>query len=491
MAPTSSISAYRSFSRGAVISLAGVIAAGIISYLTRRVMTLKLSPEEYGFFYGAFSFVSLGLAVVDLGLAKTGTVLMAKYAARGDRQTVNLFFSIIFIIKLSSSVLVGILVWFWSPILVQNYFSFPGGLPTMRCLALFIPLQTLGGLAIGSLEAMQDFGTRTLLQTIYYAIVLALVLLLTGSLKTLAPALAYCAGAIFLLTGIIHLVRRHDVRMVWEIQKWRRAWPETWIYARWLTLSVVALGTMNYIDTLMLTRLSDLPSVAGYQVALPLAQIGRSLIFLPVVFMPIAAALWQRGQWRQLQESCNFITLLMCFGSGSAFLLLLPLAGNLISLLFDERYRWAASSLVALGSGMPLLVLAEFYLNTLCGMEKPRPAAAAAGLGLFVNVVANLVFIPLFGALGAALATLLSYFLAALFAWLYLLRKLAFRPAWGPLLILMLLPWPLALLFDLQVAPASSVAWLKCLSAWVLYGACGFFLLSAGIVALRPARPDR
>ncbi|HDS15624.1 MAG TPA: hypothetical protein ENN66_03250 [Proteobacteria bacterium] len=480
-----SASAYKSFSRGAALALTGVIAAGIISYLTRRILARELSPEEYGFFYGAFSFVSLGLAVVDLGLAKTGTVLMAKYAARGDRQTVNLFFSIVFIIKLSSSVLVGILVWFWSPILVQNYFSFPGGLPTMRCLALFIPLQTLGGLAIGSLEAMQDFGTRTLLQTIYYAIVLALVFILTKRFNTLAPALAYCAGAIFLLTGIIHLARRHNLRVIWKRRAWGKAWPETWVYARWLTLSVVALGTMNYIDTLMLTWLSDLPSVAGYQVALPLAQIGRSLIFLPVVFMPIAAGLWQRNQLHQLRESCSFITLLMSFCSGAAFLLLLPEAGNLMALLFHERYRWAASSLVALGSGMPLLVLAEFYLNTICGMEQPRVAAGAALLGLLVNIFANLIFIPRFGALGAALATLLSYFLVALGAWFYLLRKLAFRLPWRPLLSLILCPLPLALLFDLKVAPKGSAAWMKCLSAWFLYGAIGLFWLGATLVSRR------
>ena len=88
-------SAYKTFTRGAVISLFGVLLAGIISYLTRRVLVLHLSPLEYGFFYSVFAFVSLGLAVVDLGLGQSGTVLMAKYAARGKMGRVNLFFSII------------------------------------------------------------------------------------------------------------------------------------------------------------------------------------------------------------------------------------------------------------------------------------------------------------------------------------------------------------------------------------------------------------
>lgn len=478
--PSSSSSAYKTFSRGAVISLLGAILVGIISYFTRRVLVLHLSPVEYGFFYSAFAFVSLGLAVVDLGLGKSGTVLMAKYAARGKMGRVNLFFSIILLLKLLTGLLLGLLIWFWAPSLVNDYFSFAGGLTALLCLSLFIPLQAVGGFIINSLEAMQAFGARTVIQTIYYGTILGLVILFTAHLKTLAPALAYCGAAALILTGgLIYLKARYGLRFIWHYRRWLTVWPEAWTYARWLTLSVIALATMNSIDTLMLTWLSGLNIVAGYQVALPIAQIARSLVFLPVVFMPIAADLWQHRKLTQIKEICNLVTLLMVFCAGAGFLILLPMAGDLIALLFDGRYRWAASTLVILGSGMPLLVVAQFYLNTLSGMGRPRIAAIAALAGLFANVVLNLILIPHFGSLGAALATILSFLLIALFAYFELRRELALHLSWGPILIL------LAMVLIASFCYSFCGANIWALLTLPLYCGVGVFVLYSRFVELR------
>jgi len=431
-------SGYKAFTGGALVSFAGVMLAGIVSYLIRRVLVLNLSPEEYGFFYSAFALVSLGLAVVDLGLGKSGTVLMAKYKARKAKDRVNLFFSVIILLKFAAGILLGLIIWLWTPYLLNNYFSFPDGLTTMLCLALFVPLQAVGGFVISSLEAMQDFKARTAVQIIYYSAILGLILLLTIYLKTLAPALAYCGAAILVLGGgLLYLRTKHGLRFNWDFQSWLKAWPETWAYARWLTLSVIALATMNYVDTLMLTWLSDLNSVAGYQVALPIAQIARSLVFLPIIFMPIAADLWQRRQLTQIREICDFVTLLMVFCAGAGFLVLLPAAGDLIALLFDERYRWAASTLIVLGSGTPILIVAQFYLNTLGGIESPRAAAIAALVGLLSNIVLNLVLIPYLGALGAALATILSFLIISFSTYFILRHKLALQLSWRKIVILL------------------------------------------------------
>jgi stage V sporulation protein B len=478
---SSSTSGYKTFTRGALISFAGVLLAGIISYLIRRVLVLNLSSVEYGFFYSAFSFVSLGLAVVDLGLGKSGTVLMAKYTAQKKKGRVNLFFSIILQLKLLTGILLGLLIWFWAPYLLNDYFSFPDGLTTLLCLALFVPLQAVGGFVSSSLEAMQDFKARTAVQIIYYSSILGLILLFTSFLKTLAPALAYCGAATLVLVGgLFYLRARHDLHFDWNYKRWFKVWPETWIYARWLTLSVIALATMNYIDTLMLTWLSDLNSVAGYQVALPIAQIARSLVFLPIIFMPIAADLWQRHQLLQIKNICNFVTLLMVFFAGAGFLLLLPFAEELISILFDRRYRWAYSTLIVLGSGMPILVVAQFYLNTLGGMESPGIAAFASLSGLVSNILFNFFLIPVYGALGAAIATILSFFVITLVAYFYLYQKLNFCLSWG------------SLFFLLVIILGAGLCYRFCGSAWVwfsvagsIYCGTGFFILHSHFILLK------
>lgn len=480
MPSPSSYSAYKVFTRGAVISLLGVLLSGILSYFIRRVLVLRLSPEEYGFFYSAFAFVSLGLAVVDLGLGNSGTVLIAKYAARGKMVRVNLFFSIILLLKIMTGLFLALLIWFWAPRLVEDYFSFVNGLPTMFCLAFFIPLQAVSGFVVSSLGAMKGFGSRTLFQTIYYGTILGLVSILTSHFKTLAPALAYCgAAALVLVLGMFYLKARYGLKLVWRYRRWVMVWPETLIYARWLTMSVIAIATMNYVDTLMLTWLSDLHSVAGYQVALPIAQIARSLVFLSIIFMPIAADLWQRRQLTQIKDICDFVTLLMIFCVGAGFLLLLALSGDLIALLFDDRYRWVAPTLLVMGSGMPLLVVAQFYLNTLNSMDRPKTAAMAALAGLFANIFLNLILIPCLGALGAALATVLSFIVIAFFSYLDLRHELALRLSWRPIIFLLVIVFAAIAGHGL----CGEFAWESIVLP--IYCGSGFFLLRSRFIALK------
>lgn len=478
---STSPSGYKTFTRGALISLIGVLLAGIVSYLTRRVLVLNLSPVEYGFFFSIFSLVSLGLAVVDLGLGNSGTVLMAKYSAQKKMGRVNLFFSVILLLKLLTGLLLGFLIWFWAPYLLKNYFSFSAGMSTVLCLALFVPLQAVGGFVISSLEAMQDFKARTIVQVIYYSTVLGLVLLLTSYLKTLAPALAYCGASILALTGgFLYLKTRHGLYLDWNYRNWFLAWPETWIYARWLTLSVIALATMNYIDTLMLTWLSDLNNVAGYQVALPIAQIARSLVFLPIIFMPIAADLWQRRQLEQIKDICNFITLLMVFCAGAGFLFLLPFAGDLISILFDDRYRWSASTLIVLGSGMPILVVAQFYINTLNSIESPGIAAIAALFGLVSNIALNFFLIPHCGALGAAMATILSFLIIIIVAYFHLRRKLILCISCKSLSVLLILVIASSVFYRF-----SSGNWIWLTATLLIYCGTGLSMLYSHFVELK------
>ncbi len=469
------MSAYQLFTRGSAVTLVGVLLAGVINYLTRRVLALNLSVEEYGFFYSAFSLVSLVLAMVDLGLGKSGTVLIARYDARNRKNTISLIFTMIFFLKLGIGVILCMGLMLLVPSLAYGYFTFPAGVITLYCLCLYIPLQAMGGCVVSTFGALKDFPVRTIMQTLYYMVVLLFVVIFKNQFRVLAPALAYCfaAGSIVGL-GLIFLRWRHGLKLNWAKKRWCKAWPQTWKYARWLTLSVTGVAIMSYVDTLMLTRLCGLKSAAGYQVALPIAQIARSFMFLPVVFMPIAADLWRQKSLEQINNICTIVTLLMVLFVGGGMLLLFPLSGWIISFLFDKQYIWVGSTLVVLGCGMPLLVIAEFYLNTLNGIEKPRLAAYAALLGLVCNVVANLILIPRFNVLGAALATVLSFLVIIIIAYWHLQKNLDLQINWqhvfrlviGAVIIVIALTWLVGSGKGLQ----GLVFWLLGLLLYLIYG---------------------
>ncbi len=414
---TSPHSAHKVFMRGAFVSLFGVLFAGVISYFTRRFMVLNLRPEEYGFFYSAFSLASICLAVVDLGMGKSGTILLAKYSAKGKKYQVNLFFSMVFYLKLSIGLLFGLLLWLLTPYLLTNYFHFYEGMTTLYCFCLFIPLQALGGFVINSLGAVKDFRSRSLIQVAYYGLIFLPIVCLVREYGTFAAILSYCGAAgTVICCGLFYLYKKYDLHLVFNVGHFQSAWYEMWNYVKWVMFSVAALAILNYVDTLMLTWLCGLKSVAGYHVVLPIVQITQSLMFLPIIFLPIATELWQQQRLAQINTICSVVSLLMVVCLGVSLLFLIPFSESVITILFEKSYVWVAPALVVLGCGTPILVLAHFYLNVINSVEKPRVAFYTTLAGLLSNILLNLCLIPYFDIVGASVATLLSYLLIAVVA---------------------------------------------------------------------------
>lgn len=398
------------FSQGALISTAGIILGGIFSYLTRKFLLLQLSATEYGFFYSVFSLASLGLALSDLGLGRATTLLMAKSAAGRNLIQMQRHFNLGFWFRAVGGSFLAILFFVAASFFFRQENSLAGSTQLLLIMSIFLPLQSLSGLCIGSFDALQQFTTRNIFQTLYYLLVMTAVLI--GFLlppKLLVPAFAYLIAALISVVIGYCILKKIGLKVSFKPRFFLSVWRENWAYVKWISLSVMAINTMNYLDTIMLSKIAGITSAADYQVALPVAQIGRSFIVLPVIFTPLATDLWHQNRADEIARICRLLTLVMLFSLGLIAMFLLPLGGDVLALLFDEQYRAVSTTLLILGCGMPILIIAEFYLNTLNAIEKPAIAATVAIVGMLANVVFNLMFIPEFGPSGAALATLLSY----------------------------------------------------------------------------------
>lgn len=76
----------KSFLRGSVVSMIGVVSMGIMNYLIRRTLALNLSEIDYGFFYSAFALVMIVMVFLDLGLTQSTVILMSKSFAENNLE---------------------------------------------------------------------------------------------------------------------------------------------------------------------------------------------------------------------------------------------------------------------------------------------------------------------------------------------------------------------------------------------------------------------
>jgi len=400
---------------GSLVSVLVSVLIGLLNYLTRRTLALNLPETSYGFFYSAFSFVMLFLAYLDLGLNSSGTILIARHDTHGQHEKARAVFSIIFFLKLAGGLAIGGILLAFAPLLSRHYFSHPDGLYGLMVLCAFIPANALCGTVVSTLDAYRQFLARNLFQAAKFGLIFLAVISFATRAPNTGPAVAYAAGAtIMFVVGLLFLRWKHGLAIrLPSGQNVSQTWHETWHFGKWVAISTAGMTTMFYMDTLMLTCLQGLKSVALYNVALPVMQIMQSVMILPLIFMPIATQLWQHKHREELGGLITVVMeisiLFLCFVAiGMACLREL-----IIRLLFAEKFLAAGNALVILCAAMAVLVLGHFLINTLNAMERQKDVARIVIIGAGVNIAANLVLIPWLDIEGAAAATLVSYLVIA------------------------------------------------------------------------------
>ena len=166
---------------------------------------------------------------------------------------------------------------------------------------------------------------------------------------------------------------------------------------------------MTNVDTLLLTKLSGLESVAIYNVALPVVQIFQVSMVILLVFAPIATDLWQRGRREDLAAACRFVVDALTLIGGTVVIILITASGTVIGILFGGGFEEAAAPLALLGAGMPMLAIAQFYLYILPAIGRPTEIGAVSVASTLLNIALNAILIPLWSVKGAALATAIAY----------------------------------------------------------------------------------
>jgi O-antigen/teichoic acid export membrane protein len=108
----------------------------------------------------------------------------------------------------------------------------------------------------------------------------------------------------------------------------------------------------------------------------------------------------------------------LCVGAGI-------LAQPLIPLVYGRAFSGSAAPFLWLLPGVLALSLETIFMNDLAGRGLPPIVMAVPGVGLVLNVALNLVFIPRFGLLAAAVSSSLAYTVMLIIAWGAFARRTA------------------------------------------------------------------
>ena len=391
----------------------------IFGLLATVLLARSLGPDGNGHYTLAFLLASTTIALTNFGLSTT-TVY---YVARGEYSREQILGHLFFFNTLVTSIamLVG-----WIIALYFRKWLFPQTPPHYLLLGIFIiPGMFTYKFFQSALLGLQRFDLYNFGQVFWGIIHLLLLAFAMFPLKAkvpgaiLAEALSWALGAALLFYWTKAVVPKWSFRFNLNLVK------EMVLYGFHSYLGNL-LAFFNYRTDLFLVNYFLGPAAVGiYSVAVGLAErlwlISQTA---STVLLPRVSASTDPDWRRRFTPLITRTVLIMVL---PAALLIGILARPLVALLYSDTFLGAVRPLQILLIGIVTFSLSRVLAQDIAGRGEPLLNTYTSALALVVNVILNLLLIPLWGIQGAAWASAASY-TTLLVSKLVIYRRLSGNP---------------------------------------------------------------
>lgn len=399
--------------RGSVLLLAGQVISTLVGSAVIQVLLVRhLSKTEYGAFAYALSVAILLEGFSSLGLSRAVARFIPIYDEEEDYR--KLFGGLLLAIGatlglgLAAVLLVNGMRGFIEGTLVNDTLAVTL-LVILICLAPITALENVLDKTIVIFSSVRALFFRKYVLTPGLRLLVVLVLVV-GDAGLRFLAFGYVAAGVIGLAAygwiLWRALHRRGLLQHFRLRGLTLPVREMLAFALPLLTTDLVFTVMTSSDAVMLGYFGDVEEVAALRAVVPFARLNQFvLLSFGLLFVPLASRLYARGDRAGINDlywqSAAWVAVL----SFPLFAVTSALASPLTILLFGERYADSAPLLAVLAVGYYFHAALGFNGMVLSVFKKVRYIVSINLLAAMVNIAANLVLIPAYGALGAALAT--------------------------------------------------------------------------------------
>jgi len=417
--------------KGGGVSFLGRIFEYVIRFIFGVVIARAIGVEQYGLYTLGITVALIAVNVAMLGL-QVGMVRFLPSAIREkDDAAISEIIKLCVGLPVLFSLALAAGMFLFATPLAELIFHDLRLVPILRIASLLVPLDTLGSMAYVVTISFKrpEYSTLTSnvispLAKLFLAVgFLALGLSTRGVL--ISQVIASAAGLTLLLyyTNALFSLKRSFLTAKhnrWEILSY--SFPA---YLGWIVNTV-----RTTLATLVLGWVGLTAGVGVFTAASRFSMIG-SMFYLSIgnISTPIFADLHSRGAAFQMKAYYQTTTRWMVIFNLPVFLTSMLFARPLLS-IFGDDFTAGSASMMILAAGTLAYTCTGFGANILDMTDHPRVNTANSVLMVIITIILNLIFIPRWGVVGAAIATALSTVLVNVVCLLevwYLLRMLPYN----------------------------------------------------------------
>ena len=382
----------------------------LIAFLITVVLGRYIGADDLGLYRMTSTIYGIAMLIATVGIPAAMIKYVAEY--KGDSDKNNTIVSAGVITSLFLGIAFGVFFYLASDIFA-GLFNMPELSGLLKILSPVFPFAVVGGALLGflnGLRKMKKHGMATIIQAV-------LMLVISAGLIYLGYGIAGAVIGIVLSSAGSCLYLFLVSREYFEIT-FHNYLPTT---KKMLTFGSQifagnAINMVNYqADIVLIGYFLTATDVGYYAVA-----VGLSKFFwlipsaIQMITYPATSEYWAKKDHSALQKMIDksmkyTACVLLPVGLGVGFF-----AGDIISLIFGGEFIYAVLPLHILIVGTVVFGIVKAIGGAVTGIGRPDIGLKIVGISATINIVLNVLLIPVYGITGAAVATAVSLFVASL-----------------------------------------------------------------------------
>ncbi|HUT11656.1 MAG TPA: flippase [Thermoguttaceae bacterium] len=398
--------------RGSSLLLAGRFLAKGVNFAAQVLIVRHLSQSDYGALAYALSIVVLGQDVAAFGLHRAVSRFLPIYQEK--RQYDKLFGTMIMVtgIVLSIGLLMAVVLYACQGPIARAWIGDPRVLSLLLVLIFLAPVEAFDKLLLGMFAVFASprsiFFRKHVLGPGLKLLVVVLLILGEGSVYFLAVGyLAAAALGVAIYTVVLfRLLKRQGLFRHFHLPSITMPWREVLTFTIPLLTSELVYVVMHTMDVIVLQYYAGVGEVAVLRAVQPLALMNQVVMAsFAMLFTPLAARMFARNDRRGINQLYWQTAIWIAVFSFPIFAVTFSIAGPVTVMFYGARYEQSAAILSLLSLGCFFNAALGFNGLTLKVYGKLKYVVAINVAAAVLNLIAILLLVPRYGALGAAIGT--------------------------------------------------------------------------------------
>ena len=390
-----------------------------LSFLYTIIIARMVAQEQVGVFYFALGLVGLVGIFSDAGMTQAASRYIPYYLGKKDSKSASLALKVSWDVSMVLGALLAIILFLIADP-IASFFSNPPLAGVLRILAVYVFISQVFNVIASWLSAFKMLKEASNGANIQNALKLGVTLaLILGFAWADAESLAI-ATVLSFFVSIFYLY--------WSVRKKTSKLPpvdnsrtskgyvnmagELGTFGLTMVFVLLTATLITYTDRLLLgyfLKEGANSQIAIYSIATGLAGlVGLFAASIMAIFFPVISELHGKGDKAKMNGACSTALRWILFFSLPIAAFLVAFSGPMLHLLYGASYEPGALVLAFFSIGILISLLGTAQRTALAGMRQLQVERNVAILAFIVNLALNVLFIPLWGINGAALASAIS-----------------------------------------------------------------------------------